>query len=389
MRRRARYGRRVFASLIAHAVVPLDLLAALGSGWWLGLAIAAGVLVLAAGFLGFSARAARRRHGQIPDLSAAEAEPEALLLSAPRRRFRLRSQRAPLPDESTVGVIRERPRNGAGGAPPPEPPVPPPEVEAPAEEQPAAEAEEEEAEAPPVFAIGGGGAPPPPPPPGGDEDERDPPRSAYALLQAPNEVVVDQEFELTVGLAAEQEAGVAGRPIERPPTSVGAYALTIDVDTDGFELREGETWRNDLRVTSDEPYPDLTLHLTAESQADEVRTTKIEATFAVDGQTIGLAVRFLAVRSTPEAVSGPPTGVSATGVTMSIPSSETAPDLTIRIRRWHSESGGRLRWSVESPHPVLLPEPSEGDIGAEPQRFAEQLVKQMTMREGKRGCTPA
>ena len=232
-----------------------------------------------------------------------------------------------------------------------------------------------------MFVIGGG-PPPSPPPPGGDEDERDPPRSAYALLQAPNEVVVDQEFELTVGLAAEQQPGVAGLPIVRPPTSVGAYVLSVDVDTDGFVLREGETWRNDLRVTADDPYPDLTLHLTPASQHDDVRNTRIEASLSVDGQVIGLAVRDVRVSKTGVAAE---TASVAEGVNLTVPPADSAPDITIAIRRWDSSSNGRLRWSVETPHQITRPAISESDIGSEPEKLALDLVRQMTLREGKPG----
>jgi hypothetical protein len=75
---------------------------------------------------------------------------------------------------------------------------------------------------------------------------------------------------------------------------------------------------------------------------------------------------------------------------MIVPPAEMAPDLTIRIRRWTSESGGRLRWSVESPHGIRVPakpeeEKPESDIGVEPKAFAVDLVQQMTLREGKAG----
>jgi hypothetical protein len=242
---------------------------------------------------------------------------------------------------------------------------------------------------PPLF--GGSAAPTRPsfvePGPAAKAEEpapRDPPRSAYGLLRCPDEVAVGQEFELTVGLAAEQEPGTAGLPLVRPASSVGPYLLTIDVDADGFDLAESEAWRNELRVTHDQPYPSLTHHLTPAPQPDDTRSTKIEATFSVDGQTIGLAVRYLRVQWA-DGAAGTTAATSAAGITMTVPSGATAPDITIRIRRWDSELGGRLRWSVESPHGIVIPETSESEIGDEPQKFAGDLVRQMTMREGQVG----
>lgn len=70
---------------------------------------------------------------------------------------------------------------------------------------------------------------------------------------------------------------------------------------------------------------------------------------------------------------------------MTVPPAKDAPDITIKIRRWESRSGGRLRWSVETPHDIPIPETSESDIGDEPQKLALDLVRQMTSREGKPG----
>jgi hypothetical protein len=217
------------------------------------------------------------------------------------------------------------------------------------------------------------------------EDQRDPPRSAYGLLQCPDAVTVGVEFELLVGLAKSQQPGVAGGEFERPGSDVGPYDLAIDVAADGFDLRDDESWRNTLRVTYDNAYPTLALHLIASPQDEQSRQTKIEATFGIGGQVVGLAVRYLHVYAD-EAPTQKPTH-DAHGVTMSIPSSETAPDLTITIRRWASESDGRLRWSVKSPHPVALPEDEERDIGNSPDAFARDLVRQMMIREagGHRG----
>jgi hypothetical protein len=86
-----------------------------------------------------------------------------------------------------------------------------------------------------------------------DDVAHDPPRSAYARLTAPNLVISANEFELVVGLAPEQEAGVIGEALVRPPTSIGAYTLAVHVVADAFSLRAGERWRHELRVTKDAP----------------------------------------------------------------------------------------------------------------------------------------
>lgn len=214
---------------------------------------------------------------------------------------------------------------------------------------------------------------------------KDPPRSAYGLLSCPDAVLVGQEFELEIGLSREQQMGVAGGKLVRPESSFGPYTMTIKVDADGFDLRKEDLWRNELEVTYEAPYPTVQIHPTARPQSEEMRQTKIEATYSVDGQTIGLAVRYLSVQREETAAPIRKKAPAPVGVDMSIPSAATAPDLTIKIRQWESESGGRLRWDLESPWDIEVAKIKETDIGDDPQRFAEQLVADMNLREGKAG----
>src|SRR5439155_4398510 len=69
-----------------------------------------------------------------------------------------------------------------------------------------------------------------------DSPRRDPPRSAYALLDCPGVVVAEEEFDLTVGISAAPTAGVTGGPMVRPESSVGPYTLSVQVVADGFRL---------------------------------------------------------------------------------------------------------------------------------------------------------
>ena len=128
-----------------------------------------------------------------------------------------------------------------------------------------------------------------------DVEARDPPGPPTGFCSCPDEIGVGSQFELTVGLSARQEPGVAGGRLVRPESSQGPYTLGVHVDADGFRLRDGEAWRNDLRVSFEAPFPTVTLHLTAAEQDEAERKTRIERTFAVDGQTIGLAVRYIVV----------------------------------------------------------------------------------------------
>jgi CHAT domain len=220
------------------------------------------------------------------------------------------------------------------------------------------------------------------------EPERDPPRSAYALLDCPGVVVAGAELDLLVGLSETPTPGVTGGPLVRPATSVGPYTLSVQVVADGFTLVDpAGRWRQELRVTADAPYPSITLRLGADPSAVPIVTRGIRAIFSVDGQTIGMAVRSVAVAETPElartALELPAEG----GVDIEVPAQPSAPDLTVRIVHGVSESDGRLLWTFETSDPTIdVPDgPVGGDIGAHPETFARQLIDQIAGHEGRPG----
>lgn len=220
-----------------------------------------------------------------------------------------------------------------------------------------------------------------------DRPEPDPPRSAYALLDCPGVVVAEREFDLTVGISPAPTPGVTGGPMVRPESSVGPYTLSVQVVADGFRLA-GDTgsWRKDLPVTAEAAYPTFTVRLAAESQIERIKPRSIQAMYSVDGQTIGMAVRSLAVVRTPDLVTAAEEKPQEGGIDITIPFEETAPDLTVRILQSQSESAGRLLWTFESPHRIPAPDaPVVADIGRHPEAFARQLVEQVAAHEGQPG----
>jgi hypothetical protein len=238
------------------------------------------------------------------------------------------------------------------------------------------------AEAPPPT-----GAEPPTPVTRGLGPERDPPRSAYALLDCPGVVVADQPFTLIVGIGPNPTPGVTGGPMVRPESSIGPYTLAVQVVADGFRLGENPgSWHRELPVTADAPYPRFVLHLSADPQIERIQPRAIQAIYSVDGQTIGMAVRSVAVARTRELVSEAEEKPQDGGVDISIPSERTAPDLTVRILESQSGGAGRLLWTFESPHTIPAPDaPVVADIGRHPEAFAKQLVEQVAVHEGQPG----
>ena len=140
---------------------------------------------------------------------------------------------------------------------PAEAPVPPPAQPGPVAAPPPATARPEPSPAQPSPSITPEPAAPAP-------AAADPPREAYARLDAPEAVVAEETFELVVGLAPEPMPGVVGGPLVRPPSSVGPYTLVVQVVADGFALAAGDNWRRELPVTVDAPYPTVRYHLARE-----------------------------------------------------------------------------------------------------------------------------
>jgi hypothetical protein len=217
--------------------------------------------------------------------------------------------------------------------------------------------------------------------------ERDPPRSAYALLDCPGVVVAEEEFDLRVGISPTPTPGVTGGPMVRPETSIGPYTLSVQVVADGFRLSGNPgSWRKDLPVTADAPYPTFMLRLAAEPQIERVRPKAIQAMYSVDGQTIGMAVRSVAVVRSADLVGEAEGEEQEGGVDITIPAERTAPDLTVRILQSRSDGAGRLLWTFESPHRIPAPDaPVVADIGRNPEAFAKQLVEQVAVHEGQPG----
>ncbi len=219
----------------------------------------------------------------------------------------------------------------------------------------------------------------------------DPPRSSYARIDAPDAVVADDEFVLVVGLSAEPVAGVVGGPLVRPPTSIGPYTLVVQAVADGFALADGGSWRRELPVTVAEPYPTVTYRLRADRLAAEVWSRSIQALFSVDGQTMGMAVRSVAIVARRELLGVvPESGPDAERASVvGVAPQRDAADLTVRIVHGESTSGGRLLWTFESTVGVVVPDaPIASDIGSHPADFARQLIAGVAAHRGKVTLVP-
>jgi hypothetical protein len=150
--------------------------------------------------------------------------------------------------------------------------------------------------------------------------------------------------------------------------------LTVQVVADGFSLTEG-AWRRELPVTATEPYPTTTYHLRADPQHAEVWARPIQALFSIDGQTVGVAIRTIAVVARADLLGAAPAVAKPTASVIAVVPRKDAPDLTARITYSDAVSDGRLLWTFETTHDLPIP-PEEvvTDVGSRPQAFASDLI---------------
>ena len=100
-----------------------------------------------------------------------------------------------------------------------------------------------------------------------------------------------------------------------------------------------------MERTADERtlYPTVTVHLTPRAQQDQVVDREISATFTIDGETLGLAERYVQVTTNeadlPAADAPAP---AASGANIAAPSGEPKAHLTITIRKGADEGSLRV-----------------------------------------------
>jgi hypothetical protein len=223
--------------------------------------------------------------------------------------------------------------------------------------------------------------PHPYPPNGDSEPPPDGPRSktAYALIEAPDEVAVGLEFEAVVGLADALDAAVATTHMKLPERDM---SLTIHVTADGFRLRPGQSWRHEVSLAAGGELPRIRLDMTAEPQEPDVREARLQALYMVDGETVGFGSRSLVVAREPMLMANRRPSDRDIGGEFRLPERTIPPDLTVSIRK--GRLPGELMWVFDTSHDLQVSdEQAITSIGDDPQSFARQLIRSANQREGR------
>ncbi|HVF06665.1 MAG TPA: CHAT domain-containing protein [Frankiaceae bacterium] len=193
--------------------------------------------------------------------------------------------------------------------------------------------------------------------------------TAYGRLAAPDVVPADEVFDVTLGLAAAPDEGRVATAMSLPDPESGPYPVTVVLSALGCEIREGA--RHDLLVTAEDPYPEVTLHVTAPTGEHS-----LVAMYAVGGVTVGMTQRSVRATATPAAATDSATPVAASVAVTAPPPGYPVADLEIVVLDDPDGPAGGLVWHASSPHASVTPvDGLRSSVGSTPREFATKLVR--------------
>lgn len=203
----------------------------------------------------------------------------------------------------------------------------------------------------------------------------DAPHEAYGKIVAPDVAVVGEPFELEVGLSAEEPKGVtSGSPIELPSLKGPKYFIDVQIVADAFDIGPDESFRQRLEVSRKRPFPSVIVHLTPRPQATDKSLRSLQATFGLNGETVGMALRRIDVYVPGAAPQAPRPIASIRGIITGVPKGDPKADVTIEIFR--PDTSGSWRWHVRSPRRGVEPDVDsafEGPLQEQPEAFAARI----------------
>jgi len=223
-----------------------------------------------------------------------------------------------------------------------------------------------------------GPIPPSSPPP---QDVR-----AWPRLDAPEYIPALTPFEVTVGLAATQQAGVAGGQMILPvPAGVTTIEITIELIADGVDALDG--WTRSLHVNVHDPMSaEVTFLLTGRNPSgpEPVHLTTIEVRYVLKGAVCGTASRPLVIgkpsvsklNTLPTNYGTPWLSQRSTSTPIDLRVDEHAADLTIELSKPDGNSAsGHFVCRLRSPHSIYLDAgPHDVNLGHDAKAFAKTTI---------------
>jgi len=204
-------------------------------------------------------------------------------------------------------------------------------------------------------------------------------REAYPRVDAPDVVVIDQSFDVTVGIAPRRDRTLVG---------TGAFDVSdgdlIDMmlTYDPQSLRLDGDPRLSLPVTRDDPYPSTTVRFTALDGDDLGGERRIGVHYLRDGVVVAIAWRVVvAVRTADEVASAPrPQTRERELLDLTSLVAEDAPDLALAVFRADSTPPGRYVWAAyPAASDVPIPDSARAKDLGDPRSFTTDIGREVAM----------
>jgi hypothetical protein len=198
-------------------------------------------------------------------------------------------------------------------------------------------------------------------------------RSPYPRLDAPAAVVPGDPFDVVVGLRQRRDPRLVDTgEVVLPDEPEVTFEVVVTVDPESF-VSDGEL-RHRLTATPADPYPSVTVRLTALDGADLVSQRRVGVHYLCSGQVIGVAWRSLTVvwdSSELSSVAPPAPDPERAMLELGPLLEEDAPDLVLTVYQADT-STSRYVWSAYPSSPGLpVPAASRGrDLGGATAAFA-------------------
>ncbi len=209
------------------------------------------------------------------------------------------------------------------------------------------------------------------------------PVEAWPRIDAPPFVAAQTLFEVVVGFAHEQQAGVVGGAVLLPRTKPHEVInLTVELIASGLDAPKG--WSRRMQVPLDDlASAQVTFQLIGRPPVAPLpmTLTTLEVRYVLDGNVCGLATRPLVITATAAAPEALPVGQAwatqpATQSAVTVLPDAQAPDLTIEIfKPDRNFTNGHFVCKLYSPHTLAADTgPHEIDLGQDASSFAKGLV---------------
>jgi hypothetical protein len=217
-------------------------------------------------------------------------------------------------------------------------------------------------------------------------------RSAYPRIDVdahrdvrPEVVVIDEPFDVVVGLAKFQDAAITQTGVMRFMAGATTELELVLVYDPNSLVAQGET-RLSLQVTDADPYPTATVSFTAQYRPDLPTERRLGVHYIVDGQVVGIAWRSVVAVPYAKDVPTAPTPHTGPDALMDLEPllGTDQPDLILSICASDGAATGEFVWTAyAAASGVTVPDaPRSSTLDSDLQGFVTEMRQTVSQSQG-------